>query len=47
MTRYQQWNYWIGESKDKIAKRQKQGIAVPNSDGMRPAKPIIPDKNNN
>ena len=32
---------------DKVMKRQKQVLAVPNSDSLKPAKLFIPDKYNN
>ena len=32
---------------DKVMKRQQQGLAVPNSDSVKPAKPFIPDKYEN
>ena len=32
---------------DKVMKRQQQGLAVPNSDSVYPAKSFIPDKYKN
>ena len=32
---------------DKVMKQQQQGLAVPNSDSVNPAKSFIPDKYNN
>ena len=32
---------------DKFMKQQQQDLAVPNSDSVKPNKPLIPDKYNN
>ena len=32
---------------DKVMRRQQQGLAVPNSDSVKPAKSFIPDKYKN
>ena len=32
---------------DKFMRWQQRGLAVPNSDSVKPAKPFIPDKYNN
>ena len=34
-------------SDDKVMKQQKQSLSVPNSDSVKPAKPLILDKYNN
>ena len=47
MTQYQQSNYWIGIREDKVMKLQQQGLAIPNSDSVKPAKPFITDKYKN
>ena len=47
MTQYQQSNYWIDIRENKVMRIQQQGLAIPNSDSVKPAKPFIPDKYNN
>ena len=47
VTRAEQSNNWIGMREDIVIKRKQQGLAVPNSDNVKPEKPFIPDKYNN
>ena len=47
MTLSEHSNHWRGISEDTVMKRQQQGPAVPNSDSVKPSKPLIPDKYNN
>ena len=47
VTREEQLNYCRGIREDKFMKRQKLGLAVPNSYIMKPAKSLVPDKYNN
>ena len=46
VTRSDQSNHWIGmrEDTDMKQQQQQQGLSVPKSDSMKPAKPFIPDK---
>ena len=36
-----------GIREDKVTKRQKQGLTIPNSESVNPDKPFITDKYNN
>ena len=42
-----QSNNWIGMREDTVMKQQQWGLAVTNSDSVKPAKTFIPDKYKN